>query len=83
MLLFIEFHNKLVTKGVLSGAIELNVISAGEELLAVIYNFRYRGVVYFYLSAINYAHKESQYKPGLLAHYFLIEKARNRRGRSV
>ncbi|WP_222939671.1 GNAT family N-acetyltransferase [Photobacterium sp. BZF1] len=72
---FVAFHEELIAEGIKSGAIELNHIKAGDETIAVIYNFKYGNHVYFYLCAINYSHSGAQFKPGMVSHYLLIEKA--------
>ncbi|MDG3088290.1 GNAT family N-acetyltransferase [Vibrio hannami] len=72
---FIAFHKKLIAKGLGSGTVELNHIQAGDETIGIVYNYRYRNTIYFYLCAMNYKHHSSQYKPGLVTHYLLIEKA--------
>ncbi len=72
---FISFHERLIEKGIESGSVELYHIKAGGETLSIMYNFRHDNHVYFYLCAINYCHKSTQYKPGLVSHYLLINKA--------
>ena len=73
--LFLAFHEKLIQKGMATGEIELYHITAGAETIGIIYNFYYRGVVYFYLGALNYCHKSTHFKPGLVSHYLLINQA--------
>ncbi|WPC72893.1 GNAT family N-acetyltransferase [Vibrio porteresiae] len=75
--LFVMFHEKLIQKGMATGQIELHHIRAGNETIGIIYNFHYRGVVYFYLGAMNYCHQSTHFKPGLVSHYLLINKAVN------
>ncbi len=72
---FITFHERLIEKGIASGAVELYHIKAGDETLSIMYNFRHDNHIYFYLCAINYCHKSTQFKPGLVSHYLLINKA--------
>ncbi|MBF9002137.1 MULTISPECIES: GNAT family N-acetyltransferase [Vibrio] len=72
---FVAFHEKLIAKGMNSGHIELHHVQAGDETIGIIYNFHYRGVVYFYLGAMNYCHSSPHFKPGLVSHYLLINKA--------
>ncbi|MDV7102912.1 GNAT family N-acetyltransferase [Vibrio sp. TH_r3] len=72
---FMKFHMKLIQNGLSTSAIEINHVRAGDETIGIVYNFRYKNRVYFYLGAMNYKHSEPQYKPGLVAHYLLIEKA--------
>ncbi len=72
---FISFHERLIEKGIANGAVELYHIKAGNETLSIMYNFKHDNHIYFYLCAINYSHKSTQYKPGLVSHYLLINKA--------
>jgi len=72
---FVLFHHLLIERGLASGVIELNHIKTGEQTIAVIYNFNYLNRIYFYMGAYNYHHLGSQYKPGLVAHYLLIEQS--------
>ena len=46
-------------------------LRAGEEIIGVLYNFVYRGRVYFYQSGFRYS-EDSRLKPGLLSHYLAI-----------
>lgn len=72
---FIAFHECLIEKGIHTGAVELYHIKAGNETLSIMYNFKHNNHIYFYLCAINYCHRSKQYKPGLVSHYLLINKA--------
>lgn len=74
---FVGFHRMLISRGLETGHIELNHIKAGKETIGIVYNFKYRNVVYFYFCSMNYERCEcsSHYKPGLVSHYLLIEKA--------
>ncbi|MGR5208740.1 GNAT family N-acetyltransferase [Vibrio sp. PNB23_22_7] len=72
---FIAFHERLIEQGIHTGAVELYHIKAGNETLSVMYNFRHDNHIYFYLCAINYCRSSKQYKPGLVSHYLLINKA--------
>lgn len=72
---FTHFHETLIKKGIESGNIELNLVSVADDVIAVIYNFRYGKTIYFYLSAINYDDTDPHLKPGLVSHYLLIEQA--------
>ncbi|MBV7299791.1 GNAT family N-acetyltransferase [Enterovibrio paralichthyis] len=74
---FVTFHERLIERGISSGAVELYHVKAGNETLSIIYNFHYNNRIYFYLCAINYCHTSAQYKPGLVSHYLLIDKALN------
>ena len=72
---FMNFHQTLIKNGMQSRNIELYHIKAGEHTISVIYNFNYNNHIYFYLCAINYVNTSSQFKPGLVSHYLLINKA--------
>lgn len=72
---FVAFHKKLIELAIPSGFAELNHIRAGVDTIGIVYNFRYRNAISFYLGAMNYCHESSHYKPGLTSHYLLIEKA--------
>ncbi|MCE0493278.1 GNAT family N-acetyltransferase [Vibrio salinus] len=72
---FISFHEMLISRGLSSGCIELNHIKAGDETIGIVYNFRYKKVLYFYFCSMNYSHESSHFKPGLVSHYLLIKKA--------
>ncbi|GAB3516716.1 GNAT family N-acetyltransferase [Photobacterium alginatilyticum] len=72
---FKHFHHCLIQRGTDSGEVVLHSIFAGDELIGVIYNFHYGNQVYFYLSALNYRLQDKHLKPGLTAHYLLINQA--------
>lgn len=72
---FMKFHEALIRNGVVSGNVCLHKITAGKELIAIIYNFHWRGKVTFYLCALNYEMHDKHLKPGLVSHYFLINMA--------
>lgn len=74
---FVSFHRLLIHRGLGDGVIQLHHIKTGNETIGIVYNFKYRNVIYFYFCAMNYSHtgSSSHYKPGLVSHYLLIEKA--------
>ncbi|WP_158262656.1 GNAT family N-acetyltransferase [Photobacterium sanctipauli] len=72
---FVAFHEKIIERGVENKVVELNHIKVGNETISIIYNFNYKGKIYFYLCGINYCYKSSHFKPGLVSHYLLINKA--------
>ena len=51
---FLEFHRKLIGKCFAAGAIQLLRVSAGQQTVGVLYNFVYRGKVYFYQCGFRY-----------------------------
>ncbi len=74
---FVAFHRQLIRSGLPAGVIQLHHIKAGNETIGIVYNFKYRNTIYFYFCAMNYSRviSSSHYKPGLVSHYLLIEKA--------
>ncbi|MFV0448241.1 MAG: GNAT family N-acetyltransferase [Vibrio sp.] len=74
---FVYFHTQLIDRAFFDGHIQLHHVKAGSETIGIIYNFKYKNSVYFYLCALNYAHTNisPHYKPGLVSHYLLLEKA--------
>ncbi|WP_175577528.1 GNAT family N-acetyltransferase [Photobacterium proteolyticum] len=72
---FKHFHHTLIRRGAESGEVVLHTLCAGDEPIGVIYNFHYDNQVYFYLSALNYNLQDKHLKPGLTAHYLLINQA--------
>lgn len=72
---FVLFHQMLISRGLQLGLIELNHIKAGDETIGIVYNFKYKNIIYFYFCSMNYSHNSPHFKPGLVSHYLLIEKA--------
>lgn len=71
---FVDFHEKLVRKALPKGRVRVIVIRAGETPIAALYNFVYRGRVYFYQSGFAYA-EDNKLKPGMVAHYLAIQES--------
>jgi CelD/BcsL family acetyltransferase involved in cellulose biosynthesis len=69
---FVSFHKEYMVKNFDSGVIDLVKITAGNHLVAIIYNIIYKHNVYFYLQGLQYE-TDGKLKPGLLAHSMLIE----------
>jgi CelD/BcsL family acetyltransferase involved in cellulose biosynthesis len=65
------FHETLIRQAFPSGAAQLLRIEAGAEVIGVLYNFVYRGRVYFYQSGFRYT-QDNRLKPGLVAHSLAI-----------
>ncbi len=66
---FVAFHQHLIKSAFSSGCIGLIRVRVGERVIAYLYNFLFRGRVYFYLSGIDYdAFTGNRFKPGLIAH---------------
>ncbi len=51
---FLAFHHSLIRKCFSAGAIQLLRVKAGEQTVGVLYNFVYRGKVYFYQCGFRY-----------------------------
>ena len=51
---FLAFHHNLIRKCFSAGAIQLLRVSAGAQTVGVLYNFVYRGKVYFYQCGFHY-----------------------------
>ncbi|MDB1123705.1 GNAT family N-acetyltransferase [Vibrio algarum] len=79
---FVQFHKKLIEKGITDGSVELYHIKAGDETIAIMHYFISENCVYFYLCAINYSHSGAHYKPGMVAHYLIIEQLIKRKMRA-
>lgn len=69
---FVSFHEELMIKNFDSGLIDVVKITAGNHLVAIIYNIIYKQNVYFYLQGLQYE-TDGKLKPGLTAHSMLIE----------
>ena len=69
---FVEFHRRLIELAFPTGGIQYLRLTAGETVLAYLYNFVSDGHVQFYLSGIDYGIDPST-KPGMLAHWLAIE----------
>jgi len=68
---FVRFHRHLIASGLPNDAVELVRISAGGAPVAYLYNFLYRGTVYYYASGIAYE-PDNKARPGLLSHAMCI-----------
>lgn len=62
---FREFHRGLIRKRFNSGEIQLSRVSAGDEVVGCLYNFVYKGKVFFYQSGINYT--SNKVRPGFVS----------------
>jgi CelD/BcsL family acetyltransferase involved in cellulose biosynthesis len=69
---FVSFHKAFIINNFDSGRIDLARITAGNHLIAIIYNVIYKKNVYFYLQGIQ-PENNGKLKPGLTAHAMLIE----------
>lgn len=69
---FVDFHKAFMEKNFDSGLIDVAKITAGNHLLAIVYNIIYKQKVFFYLQGLQYE-TDGKLKPGLTAHSILIE----------
>lgn len=74
---FESFHRRLIATCFAAGEIELLRIAAADRTIGYLYNFRHRQRVYAYQSGFDYALIDKG-KPGLVAHWLAIERARGR-----
>jgi CelD/BcsL family acetyltransferase involved in cellulose biosynthesis len=70
---FEHFHRRLICQSFDSGAIQLLVIRSGQRVLGYLYNFVYRGHVYFYQSGFDYELSARYNQPGLVAIALAVE----------
>jgi CelD/BcsL family acetyltransferase involved in cellulose biosynthesis len=69
---FGRFHRALIERGMGRGEIDLLRITAGAELIGILYNFRYRLRALAYQSGLAYAAATGQQRPGLTCHHRAI-----------
>ncbi len=65
----VRMHRALLDRYFHKGAAEVIRVKAGEKVLGYLYNFLYRGRVYFYMSGLEFE-QDNKAKPGLMTHYF-------------
>ena len=73
---FVHFHKSLIDNNGKNYTSEFCILKVNDELIGCLFNFIYRGRVYFYLSGIRYS-EDSRLKPGLLLHAMSIEHYKN------
>lgn len=71
---FFDFHRALLRRCFDAEQVQLLRLRAGQATLGAIYNFVYRGKLYFYQSGFDYSHG-SRLSPGLVTHAFAIQHA--------
>ena len=69
---FVRFHRALIACCLPAGTVEVVRVSAGDMPIGYLYNFIYRGRVYYYLSGFAYE-DDPKLKPGMVSHYLCIE----------
>lgn len=71
----LRFHRALIERAEPRGELDLLRLTAGEEVLGYLYNFRLGGRVYAYQSGLNHRGAERHGKPGLTFHAMAVERA--------
>lgn len=69
---FRRFHCALIERAMPSGEIDLLRVTAGDDVIGVLYNFRYRGRSLAYQSGFNYGAAGKHHKPGITCHHQAI-----------
>jgi CelD/BcsL family acetyltransferase involved in cellulose biosynthesis len=69
---FVSFHQNLITRH-WPANIDLLKVCAGDQVVAIIYNFIHRKTICFYLGVFK-ADDDKKLKPGLLSHTLCIEQ---------
>ena len=69
---FPRFHHALIERGMPRDEIDLLRVTAGAQVVGLLYNFRYRGRALAYQSGFDYAGAGKHHKPGLTCHHQAI-----------
>lgn len=69
---FVTFHQSLIRQVADAGLVEFCILTHAGNTIGILYNFVYRGRVYFYLSGLAYG-DDSRLKPGLVIHARAIQ----------
>jgi len=69
---FVEFHQALIREAAKNAEVEFCALSLHGQVIGLLYNFLYRGCVYFYLSGLEFE-ADSRFKPGLVIHARAIQ----------
>jgi CelD/BcsL family acetyltransferase involved in cellulose biosynthesis len=64
---FRNFHRDLIRKRFAHGELQLLRVSCGRQTIGCLYNFVFKGKVYFYQSGVRYE-SDARIKPGLVSH---------------
>lgn len=73
-----RFHRCLMERALAAGQLDLLRITGGRGLVGLLYNLRFRGVVYAYQSALADPAGQPQARPGLTCHALAIAEALRR-----
>lgn len=68
----VGFHRDFIMASFEAGTIQIARVTAGGELIGILYCFVDRGRVFFYQSGLQYR-EGKKFRPGLVAHACLIE----------
>ncbi len=71
---FIAFHRKFIEKGFALGKVQLLRVTAGTELIGIVYNLVHANKVYFYQCGYNYT-VDKRLSPGIVTLAMAIEHA--------
>lgn len=69
---FVRFHEHLIREAFPLKQVDLIKVCCGQQAIGFLYNYLYRGQVYFYLSGL-ITEKDAKLKPGLCAHSLAIQ----------
>jgi CelD/BcsL family acetyltransferase involved in cellulose biosynthesis len=78
---FVRFHHALIKNGSPQGQVEVFSMSSAGHVLGYLYNFIYKGRLYFYLSGLavdgqnGLAPGDNKFKPGLLIQALRVQQA--------
>jgi len=70
---YLRFHRTLLARALPRGEVDLLRMTAGDQPLGYLYNFRFRGRVLTYQSGFDYAAAGPHEKPGMTCHHMAIE----------
>lgn len=70
---FNDFHECLIRSCFDRGEIQIIAIQAGDQEVAYLYNFVWKGHVYNYQSGVNYLDMGGKFSPGMVAHSLAID----------
>lgn len=70
---FNQFHDDVIREGFERGEVQILAIKAGQQDIAYLYNFVWKGHVYNYQSGVNYDAAGGKNSPGLVSHTLAID----------
>lgn len=69
---FARFHHTLIDRGMSRGEVDLLRVTAGDRIVGILYNFRWRGRALAYQSGFDYGSAGRHQKPGLTSHHLAV-----------